>query len=133
MRRATLDSRRITRLCAIRGSSSQNLWYRSGVVNSRVEHSMPNLYPLARPIFGLLRPEVARDLTIRSLEAGFGRLMVSSAAGRPDPSTLSQRLWDLDFINPVGLAAGFDKDARVPDAIINDWHCGFVEVGTAVV
>jgi dihydroorotate dehydrogenase len=56
--------------------------------------------------------------------------MVRSIAGRPDPTILSQRLWGLDFANPVGLAAGFDKDARVPDAVINDWRCGFVEVGT---
>src|SRR5437763_1151814 len=91
---------------------------------------MPNLYPLARPIFGTLPAEVARDLTIWCLEAGLGRWMVSSAVNRRDPSILSQRLWGLEFPNPIGLAAGFDKDARVPDAITNHWRCGFVEVGT---
>jgi dihydroorotate dehydrogenase len=38
-------------------------------------------------------------------------------------------LWGLDFANPVGLAAGYDKDARVPDAMLR-LGFGFVEVGT---
>jgi dihydroorotate dehydrogenase len=42
---------------------------------------------------------------------------------------LAQRLWGLDFANPVGLAAGYDKDARVPDAMLR-LGFGFVEVGT---
>src|SRR5690242_8775011 len=91
---------------------------------------MPNLYPLARRIFGLLHPERARDLTIRCLEMGLGDLMVDVSARLPDPPVLSQRLWNLDFSNPVGLAAGFDKDARVADAILKSWRFGFVEVGT---
>ncbi|HTT78498.1 MAG TPA: quinone-dependent dihydroorotate dehydrogenase [Stellaceae bacterium] len=91
---------------------------------------MPNLYPLVRPIFGLLRPETARDLTLWCLEAGLGRLMVDRAARRPDPVLLSQRLWNIEFSNPIGLAAGFDKDARVADAVIDTWRFGFAEVGT---
>ncbi len=91
---------------------------------------MPNLYPIARPIFGLLRPEAARDVTIWCLEAGLGGLMVDRSARQPDPSVLGQTIWDLSFPNPIGLAAGFDKDARVPDAILDHWRCGFVEVGT---
>jgi len=42
---------------------------------------------------------------------------------------LAQRLWGLDFPNPVGLAAGYDKDARVPDAMLR-LGFGFTEVGT---
>jgi dihydroorotate dehydrogenase len=91
---------------------------------------MPNLYPLARPLFGRLPPEFARDLTVRCLESGLGRFMVDNSARRPDPPLLSQRVWDTTFRNPIGLAAGFDKDARVPDAVIDDWRFGFVEVGT---
>lgn len=92
--------------------------------------AMPNLYPIARPIFGLLRPEAARDLTIWCLEAGLGGLMVGGSARQPDASVLGQTVWDLNFPNPIGLAGGFDKDGRVPDAIIDHWRCGFVEVGT---
>jgi dihydroorotate dehydrogenase len=91
---------------------------------------MPNLYPLARPVFGLFQPERARDLTLRCLEAGLGGLMVDRSAYRPDAPILSQRIWNLTFRNPIGLAAGFDKDARVPDAVINTWRFGFAEVGT---
>lgn len=91
---------------------------------------MPNLYPVARHVFGRLPPEFARDLTLWCLEAGLGGLMVDSAARQPDPPILAQRIWDLGFTNPIGLAAGFDKDARVPDAVMKNWGFGFVEVGT---
>jgi dihydroorotate dehydrogenase len=47
----------------------------------------------------------------------------------PDPPSLAQRLWGLDFSNPIGLAAGYDKDARVPDAM-RRFGFGFVEIGT---
>ena len=50
-------------------------------------------------------------------------------ARRRIPPLLRQRLWGLDFPNPVGLAAGYDKDARVPDAL-RRLGFGFVEVGT---
>jgi len=91
---------------------------------------MPNLYPVARKIFGWLRPEFARNLTVLCLEAGLGGLMVDASARQTDPAILAQRLWGLNFSNPVGLAAGFDKDARVPDAVLKSWRVGFVEVGT---
>jgi dihydroorotate dehydrogenase len=42
---------------------------------------------------------------------------------------LAQRLWGLNFPNPVGLAAGFDKNAEVPDPMLR-LGFGFVEVGT---
>jgi dihydroorotate dehydrogenase len=42
---------------------------------------------------------------------------------------LATSCWGLDFPNPVGLAAGFDKDARVPDAMLG-LGFGFVETGT---
>jgi len=42
---------------------------------------------------------------------------------------MRQHIWGLDFPNPVGIAAGFDKDARVPDALLR-LGFGFVEVGT---
>ena len=46
-----------------------------------------------------------------------------------DPPILAQRLWGLDFPNPVGLAAGYDKDGRVSEAM-RRLGFGFVEVGT---
>jgi dihydroorotate dehydrogenase len=87
-----------------------------------------DLYPLILPGLRLLPPETARDLTVRALETGFGRMM-SGAGRQPDPPILGQRLWGRHFANPVGLAAGYDKDARVPDAM-HRLGFGFVEIGT---
>jgi dihydroorotate dehydrogenase len=99
----------------------------SGVHPTRI--AMPNLYPLIRPALHRLSPETARDLTVRALEAGWGWFMVDRAMRAPDPPILAQRLWGLDFPNPVGLAAGYDKDARVMDAM-RAFGFGFVEIGT---
>jgi dihydroorotate dehydrogenase len=90
---------------------------------------MLDLYPLIRPALRWLSAEVAHNLTLRALEAGAGRLSVDRAARQPDPPILAQRLWGLEFPNPVGLAAGFDKDARVPEALLG-FGFGFVEIGT---
>ena len=90
---------------------------------------MPNLYPLIRPVLHRLPREAAHELSIRLLEAGLGRFLIRSSGPEPDPPILGQNLWGLDFPNPVGLAAGYDKDARVPDAM-RRFGFGFVEVGT---
>jgi dihydroorotate dehydrogenase len=90
---------------------------------------MPNFYALIRPVLRWLPAEAARDLTLRAIELGLGRLMVERASREPDPPILAQRLWGLDFPNPVGLAAGYDKDARVPEAM-RRLGFGFVEIGT---
>jgi len=72
----------------------------------------------------VLPPETAHRLTIAGLAAGLG----GRAAG-PDPAILRQRLWDRDFPNPIGIAAGFDKNAQAPDALLR-LGFGFVEIGT---
>jgi dihydroorotate dehydrogenase len=85
---------------------------------------VPDFYPLVRPLLRALPPETAHRLTLAALAARFGgRTRV------PDPPSLAQRLWGRDFSNPVGIAAGFDKDAAVPDALLG-LGFGFVEVGT---
>jgi dihydroorotate dehydrogenase len=71
-----------------------------------------------------LSAERAHGLTLRALEAG-----LTGVAASPDPDNLAQTLWGLDFPNPVGLGAGFDKDARVPDAMLR-LGFGFTEIGT---
>jgi dihydroorotate dehydrogenase len=88
---------------------------------------MPNIYPLIRSALAWLPREAAHELSIRALEAGLGRLLIDPV--EPDPPILRQNLWGLDFTNPIGLAAGYDKDARAPDAI-RRLGFGFVEVGT---
>jgi dihydroorotate dehydrogenase len=86
---------------------------------------VPDLYRLIRPGLRLLPAETAHDLVLRALAAGYGIPAVYS----PDPPALRQRLWGLEFPNPIGLAAGFDKDALVPDAMLQ-LGFGFVETGT---
>lgn len=88
---------------------------------------MPDLFPLIRPLLHALPPETAHRVTLTVLGWGFGGV----AAGRaePDPPSLRQTLWGRDFPNPIGVAAGFDKDALVPDALLR-LGCGFAETGT---
>jgi dihydroorotate dehydrogenase len=85
---------------------------------------VPDFYPLVRPLLHALPPETAHRLTLMALAAG-----LAGARRTPDPPELRQRLWGLDFPNPIGIAAGFDKDARAPDALLR-LGFGFVEVGT---
>lgn len=76
---------------------------------------------------GLLRtldPEQAHGVAIRALKAG----VVPGCRVSPDPR-LAVRVAGLDFPNPLGMAAGFDKNAEVPDAVLA-LGFGFVEVGT---
>jgi dihydroorotate dehydrogenase len=83
-----------------------------------------DLYELVRPLLRGLPPETAHRLTLAGLAAG-----LAGRTAAPDPPILAQRLWGRDFPNPLGIAAGFDKDARAPDALLR-LGFGFVEVGT---
>ena len=68
-------------------------------------------------------PEKAHSLTIEAVKQ-FG----SKKIPQDDPR-LSVSLCGLNFPNPIGLAAGFDKNAEIPDAMLG-FGFGFVEVGT---
>ena len=85
---------------------------------------MFDYYAWVGPLIRGLEPERAHRLTIRALRTG----LLPRAVASDDP-ILATRLWDLSFANPIGLAAGFDKNAEVPDAILA-LGFGFVEVGT---
>jgi dihydroorotate dehydrogenase len=82
------------------------------------------LFGLGQSLLLALPPERAHDLAVKSLELG-----LYPRADTPDDKRLAQRLFGLDFANPVGMAAGFDKDARVPRELLA-MGFGFVEVGT---
>jgi dihydroorotate dehydrogenase len=82
-----------------------------------------SLYAAFRPLLFTLDAERAHRLTIRAL-----KLKPSLGAPASSPR-LTVDLAGLRFPNPVGLAAGFDKDAQVPDAILG-LGFGFAEVGT---
>ena len=83
-----------------------------------------SLFDLAMPAMRCLDPETAHRLTVRTLGAGFGPVDRS-----PAPSTLRQRLWNLDFPHPVCLAAGFDKSAECWRGL-QRLGVGAVEIGT---
>jgi dihydroorotate dehydrogenase len=80
------------------------------------------LFPLIRPALFAIEPERAHRLTLDLLKAVPRRLP------RHDPA-LAVEVTGLTFPSPIGLAAGVDKDAEVPDAFLA-LGFGFVEVGT---
>ncbi|HVZ05676.1 quinone-dependent dihydroorotate dehydrogenase [Hyphomicrobium sp.] len=82
------------------------------------------LYRFARPALFSLSPEDAHEATLRALELGLHPRQLGTA----NP-ILRQTVFGLDFPNPIGVAAGYDKDARVPDALLA-MGCGFAEIGT---
>ena len=81
------------------------------------------LFELAPPLLSLLSPEQAHEATLKSLELGL------YPRPAPDHPSLASRFSGLALPNPIGIAAGFDKDACVPDAVLG-LGCGFAEVGT---
>ena len=85
-----------------------------------------SLFNLFRPAIFALDPETGHGLALRALQA-----MPEAAkrrAARHAPS-LAINIAGLDFPSPVGVAAGFDKDAEVPDALLA-LGFGFTEVGS---
>lgn len=79
-------------------------------------------YALAGPLLRRIDPETAHRLALKALKAGL------AGRGQPDDPALAVTLWGRRFANPVGLAAGFDKNAEAPDALLG-LGFGFVEVG----
>jgi dihydroorotate dehydrogenase len=80
-------------------------------------------YQFADLFLSRLDAEAAHGMALRALRTG----LLSDR--RPDPSSLSVKVWGRTLANPVGLAAGFDKNAEVPDAML-DLGFGLVEIGS---
>ena len=85
---------------------------------------MADSYRFVWPLLRLIEPETAHRLTVTVLKTG----LVPNPK-RVTDSILEVGLWGLAFPNPVGLAAGFDKNAEVADRMLAQGF-GFVEVGT---
>ena len=85
---------------------------------------MFDTWRLLGPMMGLIGPERAHDLALRALETG----VAGRRSSRERPG-LATTLFGLDFPNPLGLAAGFDKNARVTAQMLAAGF-GFVEAGT---
>jgi dihydroorotate dehydrogenase len=82
------------------------------------------LFALTPHMLTLLAPEEAHEVTLKALELG-----IFPRASGPDHPALATRFCGLTLPNPVGIAAGFDKNARVADAVLR-LGCGFAEIGT---
>lgn len=83
-----------------------------------------SLYNLARPLLFRMDAENAHGLTLKALKAG----IVPTQKAVDDPA-LRVTLWNRTFANPLGLAAGFDKNAEVVAPMLR-LGFGFVEAGT---
>jgi dihydroorotate dehydrogenase len=81
------------------------------------------LFRLLRPALFTLDPETGHRLALAGLKA------LPARAPMPLPASLGVEVAGLSFPNPVGVAAGFDKDAEVPDQLL-DLGFGFAEVGS---
>jgi dihydroorotate dehydrogenase len=75
------------------------------------------------PLLRWLDPEDSHRLAIQGLK------LLPPLRPRPDDAKLAVRAFGLNFPNPIGMAAGFDKNAEVPDALLR-LGFGFVEIGT---
>jgi dihydroorotate dehydrogenase len=78
---------------------------------------------LSLPLLRWFDPEDAHRLAIQGLR------LLPPIRPRPDDPKLAVRAFGLNFPNPVGMAAGFDKSAEVPDALLR-LGFGFVEIGS---
>jgi dihydroorotate dehydrogenase len=87
---------------------------------------VPDIYKLARPLLFALDPEKSHDLTMHALRSA-ERLGLTGLLRRPqaDPRTVM----GIRFPNPVGLAAGLDKNGAYIDGLAA-LGFGFIEIGT---
>ena len=83
---------------------------------------MAGLFDLARPLVHALDPETAHKLTVAALR------LAPPRTPRVDDPRLAVSAFGLDFANPLGLAAGFDKHAEVIDGVLG-LGVGFTEIG----
>jgi dihydroorotate dehydrogenase len=86
-----------------------------------------NFYKIFRPLIFKFDAEIAHNLAIKFL-----KFMPKSATlfcFNRRYKNLQTKLWDIDFANPIGLAAGFDKNAEVIN-VLSKFGFGFLEIGT---
>lgn len=88
---------------------------------------MIDFYPLLRPLIFALPPETAHSLTLAALKTGALRLAPRLSAA--EKQALTVEIAGLRFPNPLGMAAGFDKNAEAPLALLR-LGFGFAEIGT---
>jgi dihydroorotate dehydrogenase len=90
------------------------------------------MYELLKPLLFQLDPEQVHDLVMKTLRTSSMSQTMLELIGqicKPQDKRLKVKLWNLEFPNPVGLAAGFDKNALA----LPTWSAlgfGFVEIGS---
>jgi dihydroorotate dehydrogenase len=90
------------------------------------------MYPIIRKILFQIDPEAVHYMVMKRLNFAYSVPVLRSmlkAMFKVEDKRLEKELWGIKFPNPVGLGAGFDKDAKFTDALA----ClgfGFVEIGT---
>lgn len=87
---------------------------------------------LIKPIFFLFQPETIHHFVFKSIKMLFaipGIKSIVKSIYQVNDKRLERNLFGLKFKNPVGLAAGFDKDAKLFDEL-GCFGFGFVEIGT---
>jgi len=90
------------------------------------------MYKLFRPILFLFNPELIHDISFKLIKFGAmvpGKMWAWRLLFKVRDTRLEREVFGLKFENPVGLAAGFDKDAKLFDELAA-FGFGFVEIGT---
>src|SRR5689334_17913346 len=85
------------------------------------------MYPLARPLLFALDPETAHHVTLSALRALSRAGLLPGA--QPAPASCARTVMGIAFPNPVGLAAGLDKNGDCIDALA-ELGFGHIEIGT---
>lgn len=87
---------------------------------------------IIKPIFFSFNPETIHHVVFRWIKI-LGKIpgvsVINRSIFKVSDLKLEQELWGLKFANPVGLAAGFDKDAKLYNELA-DFGFGFIEIGT---
>lgn len=86
-----------------------------------------SLYQIIRPLIFTIDPEKAHNLSIKFL--AFLPRFSSILSSNIEYENLNNRIWNINFSNPIGMSAGFDKNAEVISTLFN-FGFGFVEAGT---
>ena len=86
-----------------------------------------NLYPVVRKLLFLLKPETAHTVSLRLMDVANKLGLLKLFLGKPIKAPVT--VMGIEFLNPVGLAAGLDKNGEHIDALATCGF-GFVEIGT---
>ncbi len=86
------------------------------------------MYKLLKPVVFLSRPEWAHNAVIKILRYDISQWLLKAIC-KPEKYNKPTELWGLKFKNPIGLAAGFDKNAEVIEGLAS-LGFGFIEIGT---